>query len=93
MWKVYEAKDIAKKLKKTPTQVQRKYKAWVEVIKNGGSKNLKNFSGFKDEKLKGDLRECRSSRLNIQYRVVYKEDRRVKEIYVLKVTAHKYGEV
>ncbi|MCP4911485.1 MAG: type II toxin-antitoxin system mRNA interferase toxin, RelE/StbE family [Oligoflexia bacterium] len=93
MWKVYEAKDIAKKLKKTPAQVQRKYKAWVEVIKNGGSKNLKNFSGFKDEKLKGDLRECRSSRLNIQYRVVYKEDRSVKEIYVLKVTAHKYGEV
>ena len=93
MWKIYEAKDIAKSLKKVPPQVQRKYKAWVVVVKNGGSNNLKNFSGFKDEKLKGDLRECRSSRLNIQYRVVYTEDKKIKEIYVLKVTPHKYDEV
>ena len=93
MWKVYEAKDVTKNLKKVPKQVQRKYKAWVEAVKNGGSKNLKNFPGFKDEKLKGDLRKCHSSRLNIQYRVVYTEDKKVKEVFVLKVTPHKYDEV
>ncbi len=93
MWKVYEAKAVTRDLKKIPKQVQKKYKVWVEAVKNGGSKNLKNFSGFKDEKLKGDLRECRSSRLNIQYRVVYTEDKKVKEVYVLKVTPHKYDEV
>lgn len=93
MWKVYEAKDIAKNFKKVPKQIQKKYKAWVEVVKNGGSNNLQNFPGFRDEKLKGDLRECRSSRLNIQYRVVYAENTKVKEIYVLKVTPHKYEEV
>lgn len=93
MWKVYEAKVVTKDLKKIPRQILCKYKAWIEVVKNGGSKNLKNFSGFKDEVLKGDLRGCRSSRLNIQYRVVYSEDKKIKEIYVLKVTAHKYDEV
>ncbi len=93
MWKVYEAKDVTRNLKKIPKQVQKKYKAWVETVKNSGSRNLKNFSGLKDEKLKGDLRECRSSRLNIQYRVVYTEDKKVKKVYVLKVTPHKYGEV
>lgn len=93
MWKVYEAKVVTKNLKKVPEQVQKKNKAWVEAVKNGGSRNLKNFPGFKDEKLKGDLRECRSSRLNIQYRVVYSEDKKVKEIYVFKVTPHKYEEV
>jgi addiction module RelE/StbE family toxin len=93
MWKVYEAKTVTKDLKKTPKQIQQKYKAWVEAIKNGGSTNLRNFPGFKDEKLKGDLRECRSSRLNVQYRVVYTESKEVMEIYVLKVTPHKYDEV
>ena len=93
MWKVYEAKSVTRSLKKIPAQIQRKYKAWIEIVKNGGSKNLKNFPGFKDEKLKGELRQCRSSRLNIQYRVVYTEDKKIKEIYVLKVTPHKYDEV
>ncbi|MCB9091380.1 MAG: type II toxin-antitoxin system mRNA interferase toxin, RelE/StbE family [Halobacteriovoraceae bacterium] len=93
MWKIYEAKDVTKGLKKMPKQVQQKYKAWVEVVKNGGARNLRNFPGFRDEKLKGDLRECRSSRLNIQYRVVYTENKKVKEVYVLKITPHKYEEV
>jgi Txe/YoeB family toxin of Txe-Axe toxin-antitoxin module len=62
-------------------------------VKNGGSDNLKNYPGFKDEKLKGTLRHCRSSRLNIKYRVVYTADSEVKEIIVLAVTPHKYEEV
>ena len=76
-----------------PIEIRKRYKAWVEVVRNGGSSNLKSFPGFKDKKLQGSLRECRSSRLNIQYRVVYKEDKSIKEIIVLKVTPHKYEEV
>lgn len=90
MWTVYETKAVTKNVSKLPIQVQRKYKVWVEVVKNGGSVNLKNFSGFKDEALKGELRHCRSSRLNIQYRVIYSEKKDIKEIIVLKVTAHEY---
>lgn len=93
MWNVLETKDVSKSLKKVPPEIRKKYKAWVEVVKNGGSSNLKNFPGFKDKKLQGSLRECRSSRLNIQYRVVYQEDKSIKEIIVLKVTPHKYEEV
>ena len=90
MWKVYETKEVTKSLRKAPQQIQRKYKAWVEVARNGGSINLKNYPGFRDEKLKGELHECRSSRLSIQYRVTYSEDSTVKEIVVLKVTPHEY---
>lgn len=93
MWSVLESKDVRKSLKKVPVEIRKKYKIWVEVVKNRGSSNLKNFPGFKDKKLQGSLRECRSSRLNIQYRVVYKEDKSVKEIIVLKLTPHKYEEV
>lgn len=93
MWKVLETKDVRKSLKKVPGKIQRKYKAWGVVVQNGGSENLKNFAGFKDKALKGKFRECRASRLNIQYRVIYTENKKVKEIIVVNVTAHKYEEV
>jgi Txe/YoeB family toxin of Txe-Axe toxin-antitoxin module len=93
MWKVFEEKIVTKSLKKTLKEILFKYKAWSEIVKDGGSNNLKNYPGFKDEKLKGNLRHCRSSRLNIKYRVVYTEDDKIKEIVVLAVTPHKYEEV
>jgi addiction module RelE/StbE family toxin len=93
LYKVLETKDVRKSLKKIPSEIQRKYKTWVAVVQNGGSDNLINFPGFKDKSLKGKLRECRASRLNIQYRVIYTEDKTIKEIIVVSVTAHKYEEV
>lgn len=90
MWVIYEKKSVSKSLKKLPIQIRQKYKVWVEVVKNGGSRNLKNFPGFRDGALQGELRECRSSRLNIQYRVIYSEKKDIKEIIVLKVTPHEY---
>lgn len=93
MWKVFEEKSVTKSLKKIPKDILFKYKAWIEIVKNGGPSNLKNYAGFKDEKLKGNLSHCRSSRLNIKYRVVYTDSNEVKEIIVLAVTPHKYNEV
>ncbi len=90
MWNVLELNSVTKGLHKLPKDIQFKYKAWVEIVKNGGSFNLKKYPGFRDEKLKGNLRECRSSRLNIQYRVIYTEKKDIKEIIVLKVTPHEY---
>ena len=49
MWKVYEFKQVAKNLKKYLFSIRKKYKIWIEVIKNGGSQNLKNFQGFRDK--------------------------------------------
>ena len=93
MYKILETKDVRKCLKKAPVEILRKYKAWVAAVQNGGSENLKNFPGFKDKALKGKLRECRASRLNIQYRVIYSEDKQIKEIIVVSITPHKYEEV
>lgn len=93
MYKVLETKDVRKSLKKVPVEIQRKYKVWVSAVHNGGSENLKNFPGFKDKALKGKLRECRASRLNIQYRVIYTEDKIIKEIIVVSVIPHKYEEI
>lgn len=90
MWEVYETREVTKSLIKLPREVQKKYAAWVEIVRNGGSHNLRSFPGFKDEKLQGKLRHCRSSRLNIQYRVIYSENASIKEIVVFKITPHKY---
>ena len=93
MWNVLETKDVRKSLRKIPIEIQKKYKTWIAAIQNGGSENLVNFPGFKDKPLKGKLRECRASRLNIQYRVVYSESKKIREIIVISVTAHKYEEI
>jgi mRNA-degrading endonuclease RelE of RelBE toxin-antitoxin system len=93
MWKVFEEKPVTKCIKKIPKDILFKYKAWIEVVKNGGPGNLKNYPGFKDEKLKGNLGYCRSPRFDIKYRVVYTESNEVNKIIVLAVTPHKYDEV
>lgn len=93
MWKIHELKQATQILKKYPLSVRKKYKVWIEIVKNGGSQNLKHFSGFKDELLKGKLKGCRSSRLNIKYRVVYIEKRQKREIYVLKIIPHNYKQI
>jgi len=92
VWNVYEQKFVTKCLVKIPRQIQLKYKSWIEIVKNGGCGNLRNYPGFKDEKLKGVQNNYRSSRLNIKYRVVYIEDANLQEIIVVGITAHDYKE-
>ena len=90
MWNVYEQKFVTKCLIKIPREIQLKYKAWIEIVKNGGCSNLRNYPGFKDEKLKGDLMGYRSSRLSIKYRIVYIENANLEEITVTGITANDY---
>lgn len=55
---------------------------------SGGSE--KKIPGFHDEKIKGDREGQRSSRLDIQYRVVYSIEKEIVTIYVIDITPHKY---
>ena len=43
MWEAYEQRYVTKSLVKLPREIQLKYKAWIEIIKNGGPDNLKNY--------------------------------------------------
>jgi len=51
---------------------------------------LKQIKGFNDEALCGEWRGYRSSRLNIQYRIIYKIENEQLFVKVIKVTAHDY---
>ena len=90
MWHVLEHKDIAKQCKKIPIQVLRRYELWKDLFFRHGPEILKKFPEFHDEKLKGDRKGQRSSRLSLQYRVVYKVDRNEVTVYVLELTPHRY---
>jgi plasmid maintenance system killer protein len=90
MWTILEHRSIAKTCGKLPPQVLRKYEIWKDIVFRHGPEKLKEFPGFSDEKLRGDREGQRSSRLNIQYRVIYSDDEAALRIRVLEITPHEY---
>jgi len=67
-----------------------KYELWKDLVFRHGPDKLREFPGFHDEKLKGDRAGQRSSRLNIQYRVVYRVEADFVRVSVIDINAHKY---
>ncbi|MGH7377044.1 MAG: type II toxin-antitoxin system mRNA interferase toxin, RelE/StbE family, partial [Candidatus Methylomirabilales bacterium] len=46
--------------------------------------------GFHDEALRGQWENHRSSRLGLQYRVIYRVEERQVQVLVVEITAHDY---
>ena len=90
MWRIREHHDIDKIIEKLPLQVVKKYELWKFIIFRHGPDKLREFPGFHDEKLKGGLEGQRSSRLNIQYRVIYFVEKETVSVCVIDITPHKY---
>lgn len=90
MWHILEHKKIASTVKKIPPQVLKKYELWKDLVFRHGPEILKQFPGFRDEKLRGEREGQRASRLSHKYRVIYSIDGEEVTIYVLEITAHNY---
>ena len=90
MWRILEHKNLAKTCKKLPSQVLKKYELWKDLVCRHGPNVLKKFPGFNDEKLFGIREEQKSSRLNLQYRIIYEVENETVIVYVLEITPHKY---
>jgi len=90
MWRIREHHRLDKIIAKLPLQVVKKYELWKNIVFRHGPDKLKEFPGFHDEKLKGEFKGQRSSRLNIQYRVIYSVEKERVSIYVIDITPHKY---
>jgi proteic killer suppression protein len=71
--------------------VVKKYELWKDIIFRHGPKKLREFHGFHDEKLKGARTGQRTSRLSLQYRVIYLVERSILTVYVLEITPHDYA--
>ncbi len=90
MWQILEHREITKVCRKLPETVTKKYELWKDIIYRHGPDKLKEFPGFHDEKLKGERSGQRSSRLSLQYRVIYTVERDIVTVFVLEITPHDY---
>jgi len=90
MWRIREHRDVPKLCRRLPGVVLKKYELWKGLVFRHGPDILREFPGFHDEKLKGSRTGQRSSRLNLQYRVIYKVEHDVITVYVLEITPHDY---
>ena len=90
MWSIYEHRRLDKQLSKLPLEVQKRYEKWKDIAGISGPNGLKAIRGFRDEALHGEWRGFRSSRLNQQYRVIYKVEGDRLLIQVVEITPHDY---
>lgn len=90
MWRIEEHRGVQKACRKLPVAVLKKYELWKDLVFRHGPEILREFQGFHDEKLRGRRLGQRSSRLSLQYRVVYEVEREVVTVYVVEITPHKY---
>ena len=90
MWAIYEHKRVPKSLSSAPIDVLKRYEKWKDIVAISGPIGLRNIKGFRDESLSGKWKGYRSSRLNIQYRVLYKVEKDKVLVQVENVTPHDY---
>ena len=89
MWTVFEHRSVAKQLRSLPQELLKRYEKWKDIVQISGPEGLRFIKGFHDEALRGKWEGYRSSRLGLQYRVIYKIVER--EIFVqVESLAHDY---
>ena len=90
MWEIYEHRRVVKQLSSIPVDVLKRYEKWKDIVAISGPQGLRKIKGLRDESLGGDWKGHRSSRLNQQYRVIYKVEKDQILIQVVNVTPHDY---
>lgn len=90
MWEVFEHRQASRQLDALPLAVIERYEKWKDVIRISGPAGVRAIRGFRDEALRGKWQGYRASRLNLQYRVIYRIDRDRVLLQVVQVTPHDY---
>ena len=71
-----------------PLEVLKRHEKWKDIARLSGPPGLRAIKGFYDEALSGEWKGYRSSRLGIQWRVIYQVVANVLLIQVVEVSAH-----
>jgi hypothetical protein len=90
MWRIEEHRRIGKQLAGAPLEIQKRYEKWLDIASLSGPPGLRAIRGFHDEALTSSWRGYRSSRLNLQYRVLYRSVPARQLFQVVEITAHDY---
>ncbi|MEK6662319.1 MAG: type II toxin-antitoxin system mRNA interferase toxin, RelE/StbE family [Pseudomonadota bacterium] len=91
MWQIEEHRRVDKQLSgAVPIEVLKRYEKWKDIARLSGPPGLRAIKGFHDEALSGEWKGHRSSRLGLQWRLIYRVAANVLLIQVVQVTAHDY---
>ena len=91
MWRIEEHRRVDKQLSAAvPQEVLKRYEKWKDIAALSGPQGLRAIKGFHDEALSGEWKGHRSSRLGLQWRVIYRVAAEVLLIQVVEFTAHDY---
>ena len=90
MWEVYEHRRFGRRVQRLPVEILKRYEKWKDIVRVSGPSGLRLIKGFHDEALRGEWKGHRSSRLGLQYRVIYRIDGHEVLVEVIDITAHDY---
>ncbi len=90
MWRIEEHRRVDKQVTGAPTEILKRYEKWKDIAALSGPQGLRAIKGFRDESLSGEWKGFRSSRLNEQWRVIYRVVAEVLLVRVVRVTPHDY---
>ena len=90
MWQILEHKRLDRRFKSLPIEVLKRYEKWKDIVSISGPEGLQAIRGFNDEALLGQWRGCRSSRLGLKYRLIYKIEATEVLVKVIDLTPHDY---
>ena len=90
MWRIFEHRNIQRRVRKTPRDVLKRYEKWKDIVEISGPAGLRLIRGFNDEPLRGDWKGHRSSRHGEQFRVIYRIEKKDLFVLVIDLTAHDY---
>lgn len=81
-----------KSLAKLPLHIVSRLRTWIAEVEMLGLSEVRKYSGFHDEPLKGRRSGQRSIRLNRDYRAIYVETERgqIQIVTIIEVTKHEY---
>ncbi|HVB48093.1 MAG TPA: hypothetical protein VNF69_06850 [Burkholderiales bacterium] len=90
MWRIEEHRRIDKQLSSAPRDVLKRYEKWKDIAMLSGPSGLRPIKGFNDEALAGEWQGHRSSRLGLQWRIIYRTEPAEQLFQVLSIAAHDY---
>ena len=90
MWRIEEHRRIDKQIASVPKDILKRYEKWKDIASISGPPGLRLIKGFNDEALSGRWKGYRSSRLGIQWRVIYRTNPEELLFQVASITAHDY---
>jgi mRNA-degrading endonuclease YafQ of YafQ-DinJ toxin-antitoxin module len=90
MWRIEEHRRLDKQCASAPQEILKRYEKWKDIATISGPLGLRQIAGFNDEALSGTWKGFRSSRLGLQYRIIYRAVADEMLFQIESLTPHDY---